>query len=142
MRSLLIILASLAMCACGPIDYCWQDQYQLNREDFSADLAHCKDYAARQYRPGIPAGTPYRAEDAGYPHGQDTIGTEITAGEWRPDRNPMRWISISTPNRHEVDTAYTGYPGALDYAPNYTDDILEKCMSDRGWAYLPVQTER
>jgi hypothetical protein len=32
---------------------------------------------------------------------------------------------------------YTGYPGELDYHPEYLDDILEKCMSDRGWEYRP-----
>lgn len=142
MRTLLIILSSLALFSCSPVDYSWQDQYQLNREDFSADLVYCRDYAARQYQPGIPAGASYRQQESGYPHGHDTVGSEVVGGEWRPDRNPMRWISISAPPRHQLDTAYTGYPGALDYAPNYTDDILEKCMSDRGWAYLPVQAGR
>jgi len=61
-----------------------------------------------------------------------------TRGEWRPDRSPFPTTSINSLPVHEIPVEYTGYPGELDYYPSYLDDILEKCMQDRGWTYQPV----
>ena len=41
--------------------------------------------------------------------------------------------------KHDVPVEYTGYPGELDYYPDYLDDIFEKCMQDKGWQYLPAK---
>jgi len=60
-------------------------------------------------------------------------------GEWRPDRSPFPTTNINAMPVHEIPVDYTGYPGELDYYPSYLDDILEKCMQDRGWAYQPVE---
>ena len=139
---LIILTCVLLLASCAPVSYCWQDQYNLNREDFASDLGFCRNYAASQYQPGIPAGTSYLNQHSNDPtavSGQELLSSSAQiSGEWHPDRNPMRWIAISRSSRHQVETGYTGYPGELDYAPGYTDDILEKCMSDRGWAYLPT----
>lgn len=64
-------------------------------------------------------------------------------GEWRTDRSPNKTINKNALPIHDIPVDYTGYPGELDYAPHYLDDILEKCMNDRGWQYLPApaQTE-
>jgi len=136
-----ILTCFLLQASCTPASYTWQDQYNLNREDFSSDLEFCRRYSANQYQPGIPKGAPYLDQHASYPTGDSGLEPSSTSaqisGEWHSDRNPMRWINISRSSRHEVETGYTGYPGELDYARGYTDDILEKCMSDRGWAYLP-----
>ena len=133
-QTVYIILAlSLVGCA-APVQYAWQDRREPVRDSAQLDLEECRDYAARQYRAGMPNGEPYLRDmdievrsEKGY-----------TSGEWRPDRSPDRIININEQPVHDVPVDYTGYPGELDYSPRYLDDILEKCMHDRGWDYLPV----
>lgn len=126
----LCIALMLAGCA-APINYSWQDSRQPRRNDATADLEECRIYAARQYRPGIPAGEPYLHEEA--------IRPLVEAGStttWRPDREPFAKPHIDYHPRHDIPVEYTGYPAELDYWPEYLDEILEKCMLDRGWLYL------
>jgi hypothetical protein len=101
------------------------------------DLEECRSYAARQYKPGTPTGEPYLRDS----QTQDDFMAENKMGEWRPDRNPTATININSEPIHDVPTEYTGYPGELDYSPEYLDDILEKCMSDKGWEYRPETGE-
>lgn len=131
--TLLCLIASMIGCA-APVPYAWQDTRQPVREDATVDLEQCRAYAARQYQPGVPMGEPYLKEQ-----GNKTEFTENSRqGEWRPDRSPFPTTNINALPIHEVAVDYTGYPGELDYYPGYLDDILEKCMQDRGWAYQPV----
>ena len=51
---------------------------------------------------------------------------ETEMGIWRPDRNPTSRININSEPILDVPTEYTGYPGELDYHPEYLEDILEK----------------
>jgi hypothetical protein len=129
---LLLFSISLFSCASQKI-YTWQDMRMPAREHASMDLEECRAYAARQYKPGTPTGEPYLRDN----HKQDYFFAENEMGTWRPDRNPTSTININSEPIHDVPTEYTGYPGELDYHPHYLDDILEKCMSDRGWEYRP-----
>jgi len=52
--------------------------------------------------------------------------------------SPFRTTNVNAQPIHEIPVNYTGYPEELDYTPNYLDDILEKCMLDRGWDYQPA----
>ena len=134
----LLLLTSIGLFSCASqTAYTWQDMRQPPREEASMDLEECRTYAARQYKPGTPAGEPYLRDS----HTQDDFMAENKMGEWRPDRNPTATININSEPIHDVPTEYTGYPGALDYYPEYLDDILEKCMSDRGWEYRPETGE-
>jgi hypothetical protein len=101
------------------------------------DLEVCKAFAARQYKPGTPAGEPYLSDL----HRQDDFVAENRMGVWREDRNPASIVNINSEPIHDVPTEYTGYPGELDYSPEYLDQILEKCMFDRGWEYKPEAGE-
>lgn len=129
-----IILAFSLIGCMAPVQYAWQDRRDPSRDSAHQDLEECRDYAARQYRPGMPKGEPYLSDK--------DIATraekEYTSGEWRPDRSPDRVININEQPLHDVPVDYTGYPGELDYSPRYLDDILEKCMYDRGWDYRPI----
>jgi hypothetical protein len=134
MIKFLLLLTSLGLFSCASqTAYTWQDMREPPREEASVDLEECQAYAARQYEPGTPAGEPYLREN----HIQDDFMAENKRGTWRPDRNPTDTININSEPIHDVPAEYTGYPGELDYYPEYTDDILEKCMSDRGWKYQP-----
>lgn len=130
----LLLLASIGLFSCASqTPYSWQDKREPAREEATMDLEECRAYAARQYKPGIPTGEPYLRDS----QAQDDFMTENEMGTWRPDRNPTATININAVPTHDVPTEYTGYPGELDYHPDYLDDILEKCMSDRGWEYRP-----
>jgi hypothetical protein len=135
MLNLLLLFIALCLCSCGPQPtYSWQDARESSREDPSIDLEECREYAARQYKPGMPAGEAYLKEKA-------TSGNELAEyaqGKWRPDRSPFNTTNLNSQPIHDIPTEHTGYPGELDYYPSYLDDILEKCMSDRGWAYWPM----
>ena len=134
----LLLLTSIGLFSCASqTTYTWQDKHEPAREEASMDLEECRAYAARQYKPGIPSGEPYLRDS----HTQDDFMAENEMGTWRPDRNPTATININSEPTHDVPTEYTGYPGELDYHPEYLDDILEKCMSDRGWEYRP-ETEK
>jgi len=117
-----------------PETYSWQDTRQPIRDDATIDLEECRTFAARQYQPGIPSGEPYLKDQTSKKGMMD----EYERGEWRPDRSPLPTINDNTLPTHDVPVDYTGYPGELDYHPNYLDDILEKCMQDRGWIYQPM----
>lgn len=135
MLNLLLLFITFCLFGCAPQPiYSWQDARESSREDVSTDLEECREYAARQYKPGMPAGEPYLRESAV----ADNELAEYTQGKWRPDRNPFDTTNVNSQPVHDVPTEYTGYPGELDYYPSYLDDILEKCMSDRGWEYRPV----
>lgn len=128
-----IIVLFLAACA-APVQYTWQDSREPARESATTDLDECRAYAARQYKPGMPAGEPYLRDAEIEARAVDGK----TSGEWRPDRSPFKTTNINAQPIHDVPVDYTGYPGELDYSPHYLDDILEKCMHDRGWLYEPV----
>jgi hypothetical protein len=134
MREISTSLLILLLLGCtAPPKYTWQDTRQPIREDPFIDLQECRDYSGRQYQPGIPAGEPFLKAQA-----PTTEGTDIEAqGEWRPDRSPFHTTNVNAQPTHDVPVAYTGFPGELDYYPDYLDDILEKCMRDRGWVYRP-----
>lgn len=135
---LIFFLAALLM-GCAPTsDYSWQDTREPPREDFGADLETCRSYAARQYQPGMPAGEPYLSEAERSARDLD----EQLTGTWRPDRSPFPTMNLNHLPQHDIPVAYTGYPGELDYHPDYLDQILEKCMLDRGWRYLPGEGNR
>lgn len=135
MQNFLLLLFSIFLVSCAPQPtYTWQDTRESPRKDASFDLEECKSYAVKQYKPGIPAGEPYLRDDPAL----SNETAESTSGEWRPDRNPTETTNINSLPVHDIPTEFTGYPGALDYYPEYLDDILEKCMSDRGWEYRAV----
>jgi hypothetical protein len=138
MVKFLLLLTSIGLFSCAPQPpYTWQDMREPSRQEASVDLEECRAYAARQYKPGIPTGEPYLRDS----HTQDDFMAENEMGVWRPDRNPTDTININSESIHDVPTEYTGYPGELDYDPEYLDDILEKCMSDRGWEFRPEAGE-
>ena len=84
-------------------------------------------------------GEPYLKDQSGGQSAREmeSLG-DYNHGKWRPDRSPFPSTNINALPIHEVPVDYTGYPGELDYYPSYLDDILEKCMQDHGWSYLPV----
>ncbi len=135
MQRLTLFFISALLSACvSPAPYAWQDTRQPAREDAIADFEVCKAYAAKQYQPGTPAGEPYLNNQ-----GNDTETSDnYKRKEWRPDRSPFPTTNVNAQSVHNIQVDYTGYPGELDYYPSYLDDILEKCMRDRGWAYREV----
>ena len=132
-RITLCFITTLLFGCATPVPYAWQDTRQPIRDDATIDLEECRTFAARQYKPGIPAGEPYLKDQTS----KTTMMDGQNRGEWRPDRSPFPTINNTLPT-HDVPVDYTGYPGELDYHPDYLDDILEKCMQDRGWIYQPV----
>lgn len=142
MIRLLLFLCVLGAAGCSAPQWVWQDTRAPARADFAPDLAACRSYAASQYRPGVPAGDPYleqlqvapaqdlRAE-------QDPGGNQPGTGTWHPDREPFPETNIRAESTHQVVVPYTGYPGYLDYHPGFLDALVEKCMRDRGWIYVP-----
>lgn len=132
-----IITIMVFGCTATPT-YTWQETRQPVREDSSADLQECRDYTGRQYRPGIPAGEPFLKT----PVRNNEETHNETMEEWRPDRSPFHTTNRNARPIHDVPVAYTGYPGELDYHPDYLDEILEKCMHDRGWVYRPETAEQ
>jgi hypothetical protein len=133
MRGTILLLSTTILCGCtAPVPYTWQDTREPAREEATVDLEECRAFAARQYRPGRPAGEAYLKNQADSNEG---FSKNRRGGEWRPDRAPFPTTNINTQPVHDVPVDYTGYPGELDYSPGYLDDILEKCMLDRGWVY-------
>ena len=133
-RITLFFITTLFIGCATPVPYAWQDTRQPLRDDATIDLEECRAFAARQYQPGVPTGEPYLKDQTN----KTGVMDENSRGEWRPDRSPFPTINNNTLPIHDVPVDYTGYPGELDYHPNYLDDILEKCMQDRGWSYQPV----
>jgi hypothetical protein len=132
MRSLLILMLAVPLFSCtASMPFEWQDAGHAEREGVAADLEACRIYTARQYHPGVPAGTPYRQAQPG----ATTDETHDNLGRWRPDRTPFPTTNLNSRSVHNIPVGYTGYPGYLDYFPGYLDAILEKCMHDRGWYY-------
>jgi len=125
-----IFMIVILTAACTPSSqYAWVDIRTPSRDDATVDLEFCRDYAARQYQVGNPAGEDYLNNQ------EERMGN----GEWRPDRSPDSMVNVNALPRHDIPVDYTGYPGELDYYPHYLDDILEKCMRDRGWEYSEVK---
>jgi hypothetical protein len=60
-------------------------------------------------------------------------------GIWHADREPFPYTNRNGESRHGVVVPYTGYPGELDYHPEYLDALVEKCMADRGWIFRQVE---
>ena len=133
-RITFLIITGLLFGCTAPAIYTWQDIRQPAREDATIDLDECRAYTAKQYQPGLPSGEPYLKENESETEMTDDDGR----GEWRPDRSPFPTTNINVLPVHEIPVSYTGYPGELDYHPHYLDDILEKCMQDRGWSYQPA----
>ncbi len=156
MRNITLFITTTLLLGCtAPSPYSWQDTRQPVRDDATIDLEKCRTYTARQYRPGIPMGEPFLKSQKGFkdqaglkdqPGSQSASNMEgmdnNSTGQWRPDRSPFPIININEQPIHEVPVDYTGYPGELDYYPSYLDDILEKCMQDHGWRYLPVTDDQ
>lgn len=136
MRHMIRLILTVLLFGCTtPVPYAWLDMNQQLRKNATGDLDDCRAYAARQYHPGVPAGEPYLTSQTGTAAGKK----EDSFGEWRSDRSPFPATSINAQPVHKVPVSYTGYPGEFDYYPGYLDDILEKCMFDRGWSYQPVK---
>ena len=137
-KNLLIIIVVSLCAACSSFpQYSWQDTRSSTRDDATTDLEECREFASIQYKPGMPAGEEYLSTQ-----GHDMPLSETNAsGEWRPDRSPDQTVRVHALPKHDVPVEYTGFPGELDYYPNYLDDILEKCMRDRGWEYSEVNNE-
>ena len=134
MRRVLLLFITTQLFGCtSPVPYAWQDINQPARNNATSDLEECRIYAAKQYRPGIPAGEPYLGKRT--EKGDETVDKN---NEWRPDRSPFPTTNINAQPIYDVQVDYTGYPGELDYSPGYLDAILAKCMYDRGWEYKPV----
>ncbi|GEM_PF-2154072 len=137
-----LFLLVLTVAGCTPTPFSWQDTRVPARFDARADLDVCRSHAAAQYSPGVPKGDPYRQSQVNYPdpapleQPQDNPDRSATS-TWHPDREPFPVTNAERSNRHEVVVPYTGYPGYLDYHPDYLDDLVEKCMADRGWVYRP-----
>lgn len=134
---LILFLVGTAGCTAAP--WGWQDIRTPPRLDHEADLAACRSYASAQYSPGIPAGDRY-LEDHPLPSSpdQDMPDSDPATGTWHPDREPFPYTNRNQKSIHGVVVPYTGYPGELDYHPDYLDALVEKCMADRGWAYRPI----
>jgi hypothetical protein len=134
----LLIAGSLILAGCiSPSQYSWQDARAPARQDANQDLQYCKEYTARQYKAGTPTGEPFLSKE----QKDRLINEERPLDEWRTDRTPFKTTSINQMPIHDVPTDYTGYPAELDYYPDYKNDIFEKCMSDRGWEYLPQPSD-
>ena len=130
-----VVVFLILSTACAPhTQYAWQDATGLAREDATPDLETCRNFTARQYRAGVPAGEAYLKN----PEEETVFRDNGATGEWRPDRSPDKKVNINAMPRHDIQVDYTGYPGELDYYPDYLDDILEKCMRDRGWKYSAI----
>ena len=132
-----IVLSMLIInTSCAPATQnTWQDTTGQGSEAAAKALEICRDFASRQYQPGVPAGEEYLKNQT-----DEAVFYERTTGGWRPDRSPHKTVNINAMPLHDVHVDYTGYPGELDYYPNYLDDILEKCMRDRGWEYSEVSS--
>lgn len=134
---LMILLIGVAGCAAAP--WTWQDVRSPPRASAEADLAACRSYASAQYSPGTPAGDPYLNDrPPAMDLGPELAGGDPVGGTWRPDREPFPYTNRNQESIHGVIVPYTGYPGELDYHPDYLDALVEKCMADRGWAYRPA----
>lgn len=133
---LTLLLIGTAGCTAAP--WSWQDVRTPPRASAEADLTACRSYASAQYSPGIPAGDPY-LDDHPPKAALDLEGPASApgTGTWHPDREPFPYTNRSQESSHGVVVPYTGYPGELDYHPDYLDALVEKCMADRGWAYRP-----
>jgi hypothetical protein len=138
-RRLSLILVLLATAGCAAPPWTWQDVRIPPRVNSEVDLAACRSYASAQYTPGIPAGDPY-LEDFPIPPALDEEAPdrEPGTGIWHPEREPFPYTNRTRESLHGVVVPYTGYPGELDYAPDYLDALVEKCMADRGWAFRPA----
>ncbi|MCM2263604.1 MAG: hypothetical protein NDI73_00265 [Desulfuromonadales bacterium] len=135
---LILLLIGTVGCAATPWD--WQDVRTPPRASSEADLAACRSYASAQYSPGIPAGDPYlKDHPLPEPLDQEMADIDPGTGIWHPDREPFPYTNRSRESIHGVVVPYTGYPGELDYHPDYLDALVEKCMADRGWAFRPVE---
>jgi hypothetical protein len=131
-RVIFLVVTTLLFGCTAPVPYAWQDMRQPARETAATDLEECRAFAARQYRPGMPAGEPFLKDQ---PNVADIPAENNRGGEWRPDRSPWPTTNVNAQPVHDIPVEYTGFPGELDYSPDYLDDILEKCMHDRGWSY-------
>lgn len=135
---LMFLLIGAAGCATTP--WGWQDIRTPPRANSDADLAACRSYASAQYSPGIPAGDPFLDDHPpAVELDHEMPGGEPGTGSWHPDREPFPYTNRNQESIHGVVVPYTGYPGDLDYHPEYLDALVEKCMADRGWAYRPIE---
>lgn len=141
MSRLWLMVMILGIVGCVPTPWAWQDTRTPARSAPEADLAACRSYASSQYSPGLPAGDPYLKDFPAQSSGQGYPDNQPGAGVWHPDREPFPYTNRDRDSLHGVVVPYTGYPGELDYHPDYLDALVEKCMADRGWAYRPVDRD-
>jgi hypothetical protein len=139
MRKLLILIFLLGSVGCSAPAWQWHDTQVPPRTDAESDLATCRSYAAAQYRPGVPTGDPYRQQQPADPSrlDLDPAGNPPGTETWHADREPYPVTNIRQESIHGVVVPYTGYPGDLDYHPEFLDALVEKCMAERGWHYGP-----
>ena len=146
MKSYLSGLILIVIFSCAPTDYEWHYQREPTRHNYTDDLEYCRAFAAKQYQPGIPTGSPYLEDGQVYPDSsnQNLIFKDQASQDkkvWHPDRDPDQLTNLNRQPVHAVPKRYTGYPGYLDYYPSYLDDILGKCMRDRGWVFRTRQND-
>ena len=140
MRCALLLAVLLGTAGCATAPWGWQDLRTPARTGAEGDLADCRSHAAAQYAPGVPAGDPYlKNQPAAWQLDPDAQANAPGTGPWHPDREPFPTTGGSQVSQHGVVVPYTGYPGTLDYHPEYLDALVEKCMADRGWAFRPLE---
>ena len=76
----------ILLLGCTPTQYAWQDTREPAREAATIDLEKCREYAAKQYQPGMPAGEAYLNSSDKEIINEDNSNP----GEWRPDRSPFK----------------------------------------------------
>lgn len=134
-----LCLMFCTVAACTAPTWSWQDLRTPPRSSADADLAACRSYAASQYRPGVPAGSPYLKDHPQSPPLElEAADVPPATGPWHADREPFPYTNRNGTSVHGVIVPYTGYPGELDYHPGFLDALVEKCMTDRGWGYRPA----
>jgi len=141
MNRLRLMLLLLGTAGCAATPWSWQDVRTPPRENSEADLTACRSYASAQYSPGMPAGDPFLEDHPPLtpPLDQELPEDNPGTGTWHPDREPFPFTNRNQESLHGAVVPYTGYPGELDYHPDYLDALVEKCMADRGWAYRPAK---
>lgn len=139
MNKLLLLIVLVGSVGCSAPSWQWHDTQVPPRAAVEADLDACRSYASAQYRPGVPAGDTYLQQQPTDPTRieQDAASNSPGMETWHADREPYPTTNIRQESIHGVVVPYTGYPGYLDYHPEYLDTLVEKCMAERGWHYGP-----
>lgn len=143
MYRLWLVLLMVGMIGCAAPHWTWQDTRKPGRTSADGDLAACRSYASSQYSPGTPSGDPYLIDQlTPRPFIDENPDNPLGTGIWHSDREPFPYANRNGGSLHGVVVPYTGYPGELDYHPEYLDALVEKCMADRGWVYRPPEVAK